>query len=314
MPLWPEDAKPRLLLFVNLFTREGRLPPDQETVLQHLIEAVACSRLARPQVVVRVAPADLTAISEHLAGVNDLAVELLGPESQQRRLPLLRDILLGSAAAVAAAHQEAASPLPPYALYINADICLPPYAFDLVAQQVMQASRGRASADRPGWQPAESLILNRRDQLPAHGREPGPSPLDWHPGYDCFAFPLALLPRLQLGETCVGLPPIGALLALNLLVLSKRVLLIDELFLSWHAGSDRQWATVERQGAIAANWEAAAAAFRRLTRHDPRVLAQLPFVGFEKRLAAFSYRSLATAFATKSSAPPGEEGDLKPRL
>ncbi|MEB3300985.1 MAG: hypothetical protein VKN56_03345 [Cyanobacteriota bacterium] len=303
MPLWPEDAKPRLLLFVNLFTREGRLPPDQETVLHHLIEAVACSRLARPQVVARVAPADLPAISERLAGVNDLAVEVLGPDSQQRRLPLLRDILQGSAAAVAAAHQEAASPLPPYALYINADICLPPYAFDLVAQQVMQASRARASADRPGWLPAESLIINRRDRLAARPGEPGPSQLDWHPGYDCFAFPLALLPRLQLGETCVGLPPIGALLALNLLVLSKRVLLIDELFLSWHAGSDRQWNTAEQQGAITANWDAAAAAFRRLTRHDPRVLAQLPFVGFEKRLAGYSYRPLTAEFAKKSFAP-----------
>ncbi|MEY4352808.1 MAG: hypothetical protein RLZZ609_1049 [Cyanobacteriota bacterium] len=297
MPLWPEDAKPRLLLFVNLFTREGRLPPDQETVLHHLIEAVACSRLARPQVVVRVAPADLPAIGERLAGVNDLAVELLGPDSHQRRLPLLRDILQGSAVAVAAAHQELASPLPPYALYINADICLPPYAFDLVAQQVVQASWGQASADRPGWIPAESLILNRRDRHQATPAAPGPSQLDWHPGYDCFAFPLALLPRLQLGETCVGLPPIGALLALNLLVLSKRVLLIDELFLSWHAGSDQQWNTAEQQGAITANWDAAAAAFRRLTRHDPRVLAQLPFVGFEKRLAGFSYGSLATAFA-----------------
>ncbi|MFN5465188.1 MAG: hypothetical protein ACK5CQ_09095, partial [Cyanobacteriota bacterium] len=139
---------------------------------------------------------------------------------------------------------------------------------------------------------------------PATPSAPGASQLHWHPGYDCFAFPLALLPHLQLGETCVGLPPIGALLALNLLVLSKRVLLIDELFLSWHRGSDRQWNTAEQQGAMAANWDAAAAAFRQLTRHDPRVLAQLPFVGFEKRLAAFSYRSLATAFATKSSAPP----------
>ena len=302
MPLWPEDAKPRLLLFVNLFTREGRLPPDQETVLQHLIEAVACSRLARPQVVARVAPGDLPAIGERLAGVRGFAVELLGANSHQRRLPLLRDILQGSAAAVATAHQEAASPLPPYALYINADICLPPYAFDLVAQQVMQASRGRASADRPGWLPAESLIINRRDRLSGPG-EPGPRQLDWHPGYDCFAFPLALLPWLQLGETCVGLPPIGALLALNLLVLSKRVLLIDELFLSWHAGSDRQWNTAEQQGAITANWDAAAAAFRRLTRHDPRVLAQLPFVGFEKRLAGYSYRPLTAEFAKKSFAP-----------
>ncbi|MFN6356901.1 MAG: hypothetical protein ACK4ZO_13090, partial [Cyanobacteriota bacterium] len=178
--MWPEDAKPRLLLFVNLFTREGRLPPEQETVLQNLIEAMACSRLARPQVVVRVAPGDLPAIGERLAGLRGFAVELLGADSHQRRLPLLRDILQGSAAAVAAAHQEAASPLPPSALYINADICLPPYGFDLLAQQVEQAAWGQASADQPGWIAPESWILNRRDLLPAPPGEVGPWELHWH--------------------------------------------------------------------------------------------------------------------------------------
>jgi hypothetical protein len=305
MGLRPEAAKPLLVLFVNPFTKDGRLPPEQDAMLTHLAEALAASRLARPHVVVRVAPEDLPPIRERLGGLPGFTVELLGPDSRERRLPYVRDILQGSAFASAVATQEA-SPLPPYAIYINADICLPPYGFDLLAQQVEQAAWGQASADQPGWIAPESWILNRRDLHPAPPGEVGPWELHWHPGYDCLAFPLSLLPQLQLGEVCVGLPPIGALLALNLLVLSKRVLLIDELFLSWHLGSDRRWSTEEHQGAIGANWEAAAAAFRQLTHHDPRVLAQLPFVGFEKNLAAFSYRPLATKFAKIFSAPHGE--------
>lgn len=299
----PGKARPLLLLFVNLFTQDNSLPPDQEAVLHHLAEALASSQLARPQVVVRVAPRDLAVIGERLAGLKGFTVELLGAESLERRLPMVRDILQGSALAGTIASQETSSPLPPYALYINADICLPPYFFDLVAQQVAQATWGQASGDRPGWIPPESLIVNRRDRSRPASETAGPSTLMWHPGYDCFAFPLALLPQMELGEACVGLPPIGALLALNLLVLSRRLLLIDELCLSWHEGSDRQWAREAHQKATAANWEAAAAAFRQLTRHDPRVLAHLPFVGFEKNLAAFSYRPLATQFAKSFCAP-----------
>jgi len=301
----PEKAKPRLLLFVNLFTKDGRLPPEQDTVLTHLAEALASSRLARAQVVVRVAPADLPPIRERLAGLPGFAVELLGPDSRERRLPYLRDILQDSAVASTTAAQEAASPLPPYAIYIKADICLPSYAFDLLAQQVEQAAWGQASAERPGWIAPDSWILNRRDLHPSPPGEPSRSQLHWHPGYDCFVFPLALVAHLQLGEVCVGMPPIGALLALNLLVLSRRVLLIDELFLSWHHGSDRLWDTAEHRAAIAANQEAAAAAFRQLTRHDPRVLARMPFVGFGKRMAAYSYRPLAAQFAKNSFAPRG---------
>lgn len=306
MALRTEVASPLLLVFVNLFAKDGRLPPEQDAMLTHLAEALAASRLARPQVVARVAPADLPPIRERLAGLPGFRVELLGPDSQERRLPLLRDILQGSACAAAAAAWTGTSPLPPYAIYINADICLPPYTFDLLAQQVEQAAWGQASREQPGWMAPESLIFNRRDLHPAPPGQSGPWALHWHPGYDCFVFPLALLPSLVLGEVCVGLPPIGALLTLNLLVLSKRVLLIDELFFSWHLGSDRQWSAEDHQAAIGANWEAAAAAFRELTHHDPRVLAQLTFVGFEKNLAAFSYRPLATRFAKISSALHGE--------
>lgn len=297
----PLEQRPALTWIVNFYTRHGRLPADQEQTLTHLIEAVAASRSAQPQVVVRVAPADLEPIGRRLAGLSGFRIELLGPDSHHRRLPLLRDILQPGPVPAGAA-------LPPYVIYANADICIPPWFFDFLAQQVGQASAGRSTPYSPHWRPPDALIINRRD-LVAPGAEVAAAPagprLDWHPGYDLFLFPQALLPRLVLGEVCVGLPPVGALLALNLLVLCRRVALIDDLFLSWHHGSDRDWLKPEHQAATAANTEAAARAFRQLSGHNPAVLQQLPFLGFERRLAQLSYQSLSELLTRATPAPPG---------
>lgn len=294
----PLEQRPVLTWIVNFYTRRGCLPADQEQTLGHLIEAVAASRSAQPQVLVRVAPADLDPIGRRLEGLSGFRIELLGPDSHQRRLPLLRDILTPAPLAQGSA-------LPPYVIYANADICIPPWFFDFLAQQVSQAQVGQASRFRPGWIPPDALIINRRDLLPSQADAPGGDRLAVHNGYDLFLFPQALLPQLVLGEVCVGLPPVGALLALNLLLLCRRVALIDDLFLSWHHGSDRDWLRPEHQAATATNTEAAARAFRQLSGHNPAVLQQLPFLGFERRLAQLSYQGLAERLTRATPAPPG---------
>jgi len=303
------EPRVELSWIINLYTHNGILPADQELTLQHLVEAVSSSRSAIPQVVVRVAPDDLEPISRRLAGLRGFRIALLGGDSHQRRLPFLRDILSPPSLPDDPAVADGAdgTGLPAYAIYANADICIPAWFFDFIAQQIAQARYGQATGYQPGWLPPEALVINRRDLVqPAAGTDDAPtSPrFDWHPGYDLFVFPRALMPQLVLGDVSVGLPPVGALMTLNLLVLCRRVCLIDDLFISWHHGSDRRWESPEHQAAIAANTEAAARAFRQLTDHNPAVLQRLPFLGFERQLAQWSYQSLAERFRRGLQAPP----------
>lgn len=144
-----------------------------------------------------------------------------GDFTKTRTLPLIHDIL-NSLTDVDA----------DYLIYTNVDIALMPCFYDYVYDKLSSGS--------------DSMIINRRvigalqtDALMyADVGQP-------HPGYDCFVFRKALLPKFILGHTCIGANWIGRIMYCNLLVFSEQLEVIKDAHVSFHIGEDGAWLNAE---------------------------------------------------------------------
>lgn len=128
-----------------------------------------------------------------------------------------------------------------YLIYTNADICVQPYFYEWMDQQLRM---------HPG-----AHIINRRT-LPVPARPIDTVPLsDYyamvgmpHPGLDCFVFPMEWLPEIKLHDIVIGRPPVGTTLAtclVNIAAEKKKLFMIHEnLHLTFHIGDEQPWATL----------------------------------------------------------------------
>ena len=157
------------------------------------------------------------------AGLLDRSVMDLVPLTEPRKLPLLRDIL---------DRLHAASDGCTHLIYTNVDVSLMPTFYSTVALLI---SRGH-----------EALAINRRtiddqyrspDDLPLMYAEPGRP----HAGHDCFVFPRAAYPRFQLGRSCLGVPPVGKILLLNLAAFAPGFQVFEEMHATFHVGDHEFW-------------------------------------------------------------------------
>ncbi len=188
----------------------------------------------------------------------------LGRFQAPRKLPLLADIL--TALAVDASAE--------YLIYTNVDIGLQPHFYEAVD--------GLISAE------GHSLVINRRtilarydspDDLLAMYAETGKP----HPGWDCFIFPRALLPRFHLGQVCLGAGRVGLALLANLIAYSQRFDLLTDAHLTFHLGDDRTWRNP---------------AFADYDAHNTRELMQA-LAAIEAEQGAFDWRSIPGRFLLK---------------
>ena len=139
-----------------------------------------------------------------------------------RRLPLLRDVLDRLYAATDAE----------YLIYTGVDIALQPYFYSTVNNIINEG--------------VDAFIINRR-VLPDTFQEIEQIPLMYaqigkpHPGRDCYIFKRQVYPRYSLGNACVGMRRVGAVLALNLIYFSINFREFRDLHATFHLGERSFW-------------------------------------------------------------------------
>lgn len=147
----------------------------------------------------------------------DKSVLDINPTLQGQKLPLINDIL----------SKLNEIPDADYYIYTNVDIALMPQFYDAVFKYISQGN--------------DAIIINRRrlsnhyqsiEELPLMYSDLGKS----HPGFDCFVFHKSLLPKLTLGNICVGVPFLEASLVHNLFSFATNPILIDDAHLTFHIG------------------------------------------------------------------------------
>jgi hypothetical protein len=144
-----------------------------------------------------------------------------GQFQQQRKLPLLRDILDRLYQATDAE----------YLIYTNVDIGLLPHFYVTIGDIIESG--------------IDSLVVNRRtisdrytqiNEIPLMYADLG----NPHRGWDCFVFRRDLYPQLILGEICVGPPRFGLALLANLVAFSRTFQEFTDLHLTFHIDDKRQ--------------------------------------------------------------------------
>ena len=164
--------------------------------------------------------ADLTSYAwEHIPALRE--------DSEHKSLPRLVDILEAGAAATEAE----------YLIYGNVDISPRPGFYLNLSRLVEQ-----------GY---DALCINRQNvakvyqgvEINADTIELGLSLVgDATRGIDCFIFRRDALPRLDLGHTFVGFPPIGQVLKTQIERTATNFTWVKEGFYTFHLGEDRAWA------------------------------------------------------------------------
>ncbi len=164
-----------------------------------------------------IVPPDFTKTPDLNRSINDV-----GNFKYPRRLPLLKDILDRLYAATDAE----------YLIYTGVDIALQPYFYSTVNAIINQG--------------VDAFIINRR-VLPDTFQEIEQIPLMYaqvgkpHPGRDCYIFKRAVYPRFSLGEACLGMRRVGAILALNLVYFSINFREFRDLHATFHLGEGSFW-------------------------------------------------------------------------
>ena len=150
------------------------------------------------------------------------SVQDVGTFGSDRKLPLIKDIL---SCGIENSQAE-------YVIYTNLDISLLPHFY--------------CAVDRLLSEGHEALIINRRT-ISSAWSEIQDTPLMFadigvaHDGFDCFVFPKSWIGQLDLGNTCIGAPFIGLVVALSLTGLTSKWKLVDQEHLTFHIGDDRAW-------------------------------------------------------------------------
>jgi hypothetical protein len=149
----------------------------------------------------------------------DRSVLDFGTFSKKKKLPLIADILRRLYD-----HTDSE-----WLIYTNADICLMPQFYSMVAAMIAGGH--------------DAILITRRRisrhydsaaQLPEMYSEMG----GYHPGYDTFVFHRSLLDRFVLDNICIGVPFIEVSLLHNFIAHAKNLKHVDDLHLTFHIGME----------------------------------------------------------------------------
>ena len=196
-------------------------------------------------------PEDAGAFPAGFRRLPDLERSVLdvGRFARPRKLPLIADLV---ARAVAAADATGADTV----VYTNVDIAPVPDFYPAIAAllgrgyDAFSITRRTVSKDWPGGVADLPLM---RAQLGAA-----------HPGRDCFVFAREAARRYDLGRACIGMTPVGKVLAANLLAHAVRYEDFKDLHLTFHLGEDRAWLAPDQEDYAAHNRAELLGVLRRL--------------------------------------------------
>lgn len=226
----------RIVLILNIFVDDqGCLPEGVKEVMFHVDIAAKSSRHVEVSICYVI---DVSQESEIRAQIAEMKInpDIILNLGQSQKLPMIGDIL---ATALKICNDG------DYICYINSDIICPYWFFDFLAGSIRTHSK------------ATGFIINRKDVLDPnfdYYEDDGRQPIIYHPGYDCFLFPKDMLNSSFFGMCTVGLPPVGALLATNMLGNLSDVKLINDSVVTIHRGDGRQGTWQRRTEEIQNNY------------------------------------------------------------
>lgn len=242
----------------------GELPRIQAVTLETMRQARAHAAGQVPvELLAACYPADAAVVPGDFALTRPLARSILDivPLQPPRKLPLLVDIL----------QRGYDSSTAEFLIYTNIDICLQPHFYEAAASFVAEGH--------------DAFVINRRTiadrgaglaGIPAMLLEEGRP----HPGWDCFVFPRAFVPRFILGHVFIGAPRSGLALVANLEALAANFREFNAERLTFHLGDERGWAQTEFTAYYDTN-----------TQEVERVLARL-----EKQYGTFPRSTISGSF------------------
>jgi len=140
-----------------------------------------------------------------------------------RKLPFLSDIL-------DRLYENA--PQADYLIYSNIDIGVWPDFYQQIAGLICQGYDAFVIARRT--LSAEFTAIEDLEHIYAQDGIP-------HFGYSCFVFARHHYPAYVLGETCIGLQPVGVTLGVNMIQAASRYEYFGRDKLTFHLGDDRVW-------------------------------------------------------------------------
>ncbi|MEM9621272.1 MAG: hypothetical protein AAF993_06455 [Pseudomonadota bacterium] len=140
-----------------------------------------------------------------------------------RKLPMLADILQRLYDSATDAD---------YLIYSNIDIGVWPDFYVRIGSLIDQGYDALAIGRRT----LSTAFTDLTDLAKIYDQEGTP-----HFGYSCFVFPRQQYPEYVLGDTCIGLQPVGVTLALNMIQYARRYDFVKRDKLTFHLGDDRVW-------------------------------------------------------------------------
>ena len=295
------------IVFVNYFLI-GDIIPLWE------IESIECLKRSTNRaisvgmsicVIVRVSDSDYNYFLEYFSDMPYIYVEKLPQTSLNRKLPFLSDILSKTRRSTELIEsifngQSGRT----YCVYKNADICLPDYFFEFISAQIAYQLRQTDKTGNDCRCSNISFIINRKDIIETSSSSrilTGDCKIRNHPGYDMFVFEDSMRKEFCLEEVAVGHPPVGAIMAINLLSLSDKVELINNLLITWHRGADQSWKQCRHSAEAIRNRNEGMKALQKLfkNRQDIGKVLKKTF-GFERR---WIINYLSTEYATDLNTP-----------
>jgi len=217
-----EEYLDKITLIINIYTDEnGKIPDEIIEVLENAITAKNASLYANADICLIVDTKQKKEIYEHLQK-KKITEYRFGELKYSQKLPMIGDIL---AAAFNICRDSK------YLCYINADINILYWFFDLVTLTIN------------GHKQNTGFIINRKDTPEKTDNLFQPTSdlkFIYHPGFDCFVFPKKMLRFTHFDACTIGLPPVGALLAANMVSLLPEVRLLKDSVVTWHRGDGRK--------------------------------------------------------------------------
>jgi hypothetical protein len=176
-----------------------------------------------------------------------------------RPLPLLFDVIRNGMAANA--WRQPPDDAIDYVVYTNSDIHLQPFFYRALAALIRQGydaiSVNRRTIDVPPGSRAFS---------PLFMAEPGRD----HVGFDCFAFPAAMLDRFAMNDACCGAGEVMRSLLFNLVAEAGRFLMLTHPQMTFHLGDDQHWVNPKFADYQHFNYHQALSAAATLARHPDK--------------------------------------------
>ena len=169
-------------------------------------------------------PEDRPLVPNYLTMTQDLDRSILdvAKKAGRRKLPLIKDILDRL--------YEASNA--DYFVYTNVDIGLKQEFYLAIADCIEEGYDAFSITRR-----TISGRFQTIEEIPQLYLEIG----EPHAGFDCFVFRRSLYPQFDLGNVCLGVPPLGRILICNCIRYANQFKIFRDKHLTFHLGNDGVW-------------------------------------------------------------------------